>query len=161
MSHSLQLQQVKKFNHSAALEAAALYLVGRNADAGAVIVAAMQAELTRRTDPVEAIWQRIKSILETRQTPVIARSQVEVGRIGNKTIVIFMRSDGKLALYDGLSRTTPPIAVWGKDNENISSAYSGKWHLTDNARGILGVMLAPQEPSARQWRKSGGQWYKK
>ena len=159
--HKLQLRQLKNLNPGAASVAEPLILAGRTADADSIIVTAMQAELTRRTDPVEAIWQRILSILETRQTPVISGSQVEVGKIGSKTIFIFMRTDGKLGLYDGLYRTTPPIATWGADDDNISSANSGKWHLTDNARGIFEAMLAPQQQSAQKWRKSSGQWYEK
>lgn len=147
-AHLNQLKQLEKLDPQAHERAKSLLDSGYPAMAGKVIVEAMQAALARLNDPVEKLWRNIVATVESQNLPVISGAQVEVGKLGRKTVYLYRRFDNRFALYDGLGRSSRPIARWGRDWDQVSSAYSGKYKLTDEARRNFELWLEPPEPAA-------------
>ena len=129
--HAMQLVQLQRLDPPAAAKAELLHKSGFWSEARKVIVKAMKRALARQSakqNETPSMWGKVLEAIETGNLPPEGK-QMKL----TQATTLFHRRDGYIVLRNGngLSR---PIARWGRDWDRLSSAFAGKWKLTDEAQ---------------------------
>lgn len=128
--HSMQLVQLKKHDPVAAAKAELLIKTGLWAMAGKLIAGTLKNILAEINDPRERLYQSLLAMVERGDV----YDKAEVGTYKSHTVTLSQQPDNKMRLYARGTLSSSPVVIYGRDWKRQSSAYTGEWKITDDAR---------------------------